>query len=692
MLTTSSAYKTAIAASSRQIKSRCAIAYTYPFIHSIISSVSTTTEHADSDKNKVYEGLGLGNYYNAGKYRGFKNNLACNSSGVYGTSEFEIAVIFNANQTISHTEVVGDLQGEITVNNLAVNGGFEDGLTGWTYGYTTPVVTGGIAKFTATARFGKMVRNEIFVVGHKYAFVARVKANSTDVLLGNDWGSTAHSGSGNFEILSFVATADATSMHAEVIDFRSSGWAEIEVDYIMVIDITDDIGTDYFLNLKYKAMDYFSMPQVIQKYETAVDYQILVKNSAGTVLKTITVTNNYLLKNIHDYTAVSSVNRINLLITKYSRASTSAKIASFTPRTVVNYNGNQIMTIEVNEEIETEQGTVFGTAIAKQCSIVFNNIEGDFNSIDKLAQRAFYPEIGATLADGTIEYEPMGTYYTDEWRFDDDKLTLNVSGLDVIGVLGGKPFDHIGIDAYMLMLAGYIIDYLNFIVDYAAVGYSVENKVDNVLLENKQNWGYDESISRLSTREILTQLMQVAFYWDGPRITPDPVGIGYLISNKHNNKIIAYYKITENRTGYYSSKKDIVADNYFKIRTARNDAMLVNSVRIIALTNQGTEATIPDRIANDGEYQYTLRDNVFLPNATPTGHITDLFPFMYRAQQTETRIEWQGDPSIELGDDMSITDITATKKYKGYCIGNQYKFDGGLRVITRMKTLETEAL
>jgi hypothetical protein len=65
---------------------------------------------------------------------------------------------------------------------------------------------------------------------------------------------------------------------------------------------------------------------------------------------------------------------------------------------------------------------------------------------------------------------------------------------------------------------------------------------------------------------------------------------------------------------------------------------------------------------------------------------------LFQAKQTETRIEWQGDPSIELGDDMSITDITATKKYKGYCIGNQYKFDGGLRVITRMKTLETEAL
>jgi hypothetical protein len=462
---------------------------------------------------------------------------------------------------------------------------------------------------------------------------------------------------------------------------------------MMCIDITDDIGSDLFLNLKYKALDYFSMPQTVQIYETPVDYTIKYLNASDTAVAITTVTNNYELKKVNAVsTALTTIRKVRLDVTKWSRASVSAKISGFSPRTVVNYDGNQIMSIEVNEEIETEQGTVFGTAIAKQCGVVFNNIEGDFDSIDKLAQRAFYPEIGATLADGTIEYEPMGTYYTDEWRFDDDKLTLNVSGLDIIGVLGGKPFDHTGIDAYMLMLPGYTIDYLNFIVGYAAVGYTVENKLDNVLLDNKQNWGYDTTISRLSTREILTQLMQLAFYWDGFRIAPDTTSIGYLISSKHNNKIVAYYKVTENKTGYYSSKTDIVADNYFKIKTARNDAMFVNYLRVIAINNTGTEATIPDRIAIDGEYQYTLRDNVFLPDAAPTGHITDLFPFMYRAQQTETRIEWQGDPSIELGDDMSITDITATKKYKGYCIGNQCKFDGGLRVITRMKTLETEAL
>jgi hypothetical protein len=587
-------------------------------------------------------------------------------------------------------ELVGDLQGEITVENLVVNGGFEDDLTGWTYVDTTPTVTLGIAAFTATARYGKMRRVETFVVGHKYVFIARVKANSSDVIFANDWGITAHSGSGNFETLSFIGTADATSKHIEILDYRTGSWSQIEVDYVMAIDITDDIGSDLFLNLKYKAMDYFSMPQTVQIYETPVDYTIKYLNSADSVLATTTVTNNYELKKVNAVsTALTTIRKVRLDVTKWSRASVSAKISGFSPRTVVNYDGNQIMTIEVNEEIETEQGTVFGTAIAKQCSIVFNNIEGDFDLIDKLAQRAFYPEIGATLADGTIEYEPMGTYYTDEWRFDDDRLTLNVSGLDIIGVLGGKPFDHINIAT---VDGGYTIDYLEYILNYAAVGYSVENKLDNVLLDNKQNWGYDTTISRLTTREILTQLMQLAFYWDGFRTSPDPASIGYLISNKHNNKIIVYYKVTENKTGYYSSKTDIVADNYFKIKTARNDAMFVNSLRVIAITNQGTEATIPDKIAIDGEYQYTLRDNVFLPNAAPTGHVTDLFPFMYLAQQTETRIEWQGDPSIELGDDMSITDITATKKYKGYCIGNQYKFDGGLRVTTRMKTLETEAL
>lgn len=693
MLITSAAYKTAIAASSRQIKDRCAVAYTYPFIHAKISSVASSTEHAESWRFKVVEGLGLGDYYNEGYYRGFKNNAASDASAVYATNACYLQVNYIANEILTRMELVGDLQGYIEVSNLVDNGGFEDGLTNWTYVDTTPTVTLGIAAFTATARYGKMRRVETFVVGHKYVFIARVKANSSDVIFANDWGITAHSGSGNFETLSFIGTADATSKHIEILDYRTGSWSQIEVDYMMAIDITDEIGTDLFLNLKYKAMDYFTMPQTVQKYETPVDYTITYMNSSNTAVAITTVTNNYELKKINAVsTALTTIRKVRLDVTKWSRASVSAKISSFSPRTVVNYDGEQILSIEVNEEIETEQGTVFGTAIAKQCEVAFSNIEGDFDGVEPLLQRAFYPEIGSVLSDGTIEYEPMGTYYTDQWLFNDDKTQVNISGLDIIGVLGNKPFDHIGLDAYMLSRSGYTIDWLEFIVDSASVGYSVENKFDNVLLDNKDNWGYDTTISTLSTREILTQLMQLAFYWDGFRYAPDTSSIGYLISSKYNNKLIVYYKVSENKTGYYSSKADIIADNYFKIKTARNDAMLVNSIRIIAITNQGVEENIADRVAIEGEFQYTLRNNVFLPSAVPTSDVAEIFLSLYKAQQTETRIEWQGDPSIELGDDMSITDIAGTKKYKGYCIGNQIKFDGGLRVITRMKTLETEAL
>jgi hypothetical protein len=55
MITTTAEFQTAISASSRQIKARCAVAYTYPFIRNNIASVSTTTAHADSDAKRLTE-------------------------------------------------------------------------------------------------------------------------------------------------------------------------------------------------------------------------------------------------------------------------------------------------------------------------------------------------------------------------------------------------------------------------------------------------------------------------------------------------------------------------------------------------------------------------------------------------------------------------------------------------------------
>jgi hypothetical protein len=695
MLTTSSAYKTAIAASSRQIKSRCAIAYTYPFIHAKISSVASSTEHADSDRAKVVEGLGLGDYYNAGKYRGFKNNAASDSDAAYATNACYLQVNYIANEILTRMELVGDLQGEITVTNLAVNGGFEDGVLAPFTCDRTATITDGIASFTATSQYDSLNYAQPGVDGAKYAYIAKVKTSAPSIRLANNWGGMSHTGGGDWEMLSFVGTLSAsTDAGVEIIDLDASTHGLVEVDYIMIIPLTDEIGTDYFLNLKYKAMDYFSVPQTVQIYETPVDYTIKYLNSADGVIATTTVTDNYELKKINAVsTALTTIRKVRLDVTKWSRASVSAKISGFSPRTVVNYDGNQIMTIEVNEEIETEQGTVFGTAIAKQCSIVFNNIEGDFDSIDKLAQRAFYPEIGSVLADGTIEYEPMGTYYTDEWRFDDDRLTLNVSGLDIIGVLANREYTSTLTDATVYTAT----QAFQNVLTVTNVGHTVSAELEDVIVtEYSLIYYYTDAFKGLTLRDVLTQIMVLSgSQWEHSE-SINGGGIGYAVSSKYNNSIAIKYKMSEilssEYVGDFTPVTEITADNYFKIKNNRNDLMMVNTIKIVAKDNTEYTTNVSARVATEGEVSYTIGNLSLIVDYIKAVLLGLHFLFLYQAQQTETRIEWQGDPSIELGDDMSITDITATKKYKGYCIGNQYKFDGGLRVITRMKTLETEAL
>jgi hypothetical protein len=686
MLTTSSAYKTAISASSRQIKSRCAIAYTYPFIHAKISGVASSTEHADSDRAKVVEGLGLGDYYNAGKYRGFKNNAASDANAAYATNACYLQVNYIANEILTRMELVGDLQGEITVTNLAVNGGFEDGVLAPFTCDRTATITGGIASFTTTSQNDSLNYPLVGVDGAKYAYIAKVKTSAPSIRFANNWGGMLHTGGGAWEILSFIGTlSGSTDAGVEIIDLDASTHGLVEVDYIMIIPVSDDIGTDYFLNLKYKAMDYFSMPQVIQKYETPVDYTIKYLNSADSLLATTTVTNNYELKKINAVsTALTTIRKVRLDVTKWSRASVSAKISGFSPRTVVNYDGNQIMTIEVNEEIETEQGSILGTAIAKRCDITFNNIEGDFDGVNTISNRVLYPEIGAVLADGTVEYEPMGTYYTEEWDFSDDRLTLNVSGLDILGYMESLKYTA---SFPIASTAYYGEDLVSAIITNANVGYSLEIKnsasmgVKVFLNTTVPVWG------NVSLRQVLSWAAEIVM---GYNLTV--FGCGYIQSSKYKNTIELNYRLSEAVS--FSAVRTISADNYFKIKNKTMREISPNTYYIQSMDGNETVSLDTARIAVEGTVSNTLcKGNAIIQTSGYEGTIVEVtVNNLIKNQGDRLKLEWQGDTSLELCDETTATSIDGLTGYNGYMVSNQIKFDGGLRQISTFKILETEAL
>ena len=112
---------------------------------------------------------------------------------------------------------------------------------GFSYNANTTDIslTNGIAKFTATARYGGFSSPLVVTIGVEYYVFANIKVSSTPDIVGlNTPLPTRHSGSDNFELISNVFTA-TDNRRISVLDIRTSGFTPIEVDYMGAINITD---------------------------------------------------------------------------------------------------------------------------------------------------------------------------------------------------------------------------------------------------------------------------------------------------------------------------------------------------------------------------------------------------------------------------------------------------------------------
>lgn len=132
------------------------------------------------------------------------------------------------------------------ISNIIINGNFVNGTANWsTDKLTSFAVTNKEASFVASAQSGNIYQAPIggSIVGNKYYIVAEVQTLSSSVSLGFGTYSVAHTGSGNYEKITFQYTAVGTGHAVNVKDNRTSGWDTVKVKNVMVIDLTTEFGT-----------------------------------------------------------------------------------------------------------------------------------------------------------------------------------------------------------------------------------------------------------------------------------------------------------------------------------------------------------------------------------------------------------------------------------------------------------------
>lgn len=152
--------------------------------------------------------------------------------------------------TFSHENLISN-------SHLLIDSDSDNIPDGFAYEKATDIsLTNGIAKFTATGQNGQLKVYNIpsINIGDLVYQFCRVKTNRSNITLGGIVKGYHLPSSNDFIFSSFVGISVARSCN--ILDYNTSGWTPIEVDYMGAINITDLVNRGILpsglTNLQYK--------------------------------------------------------------------------------------------------------------------------------------------------------------------------------------------------------------------------------------------------------------------------------------------------------------------------------------------------------------------------------------------------------------------------------------------------------
>lgn len=174
--------------------------------------------------------------------------------------------------------------------------------------------------------------------------------------------------------------------------------------------------------------------------EFPVDFTVAIYSGA-TLLYTETVVGNTSLRYQKDIStsAIYSATSLELEISKWSTGWKVVKISEFLPSIISVYDGDDIVSFDILEEMEYSNGSLpIGNISANSLELKLQNIDDDFYSENDLSalhhlikpNRKIQVEVGLDLYGTGIEYIPLGTYFSGDWVTSDRSAVASTTALD----------------------------------------------------------------------------------------------------------------------------------------------------------------------------------------------------------------------------------------------------------------------
>lgn len=161
----------------------------------------------------------------------------------------------------------------------------------------------------------------------------------------------------------------------------------------------------------------------------AVDFTLEYKLN-DTVVETKEITGNT-ESQLKVYTNQSDITSIKITITKWSKGNAVVKLLKFFDMLAETYIGSDLQSFEVNEEMGSIDANYNLSSDTMTVSIYNKERKFNVGYLKNLLilDRKVKPYIGIEK-DGTIEYTSLGTFYSDEWKVDQDGQWVKCTAVD----------------------------------------------------------------------------------------------------------------------------------------------------------------------------------------------------------------------------------------------------------------------
>jgi hypothetical protein len=177
--------------------------------------------------------------------------------------------------------------------------------------------------------------------------------------------------------------------------------------------------------------------------EYAEDFDVIFYDATLTEIDRVAVTGNTGLKYVATIPTLNSIYEMHLLIRKWSHVNRQAKVAEFFTSISELYEGDDIISLSVDENRELSGKLPVGTTASGKCVVkLFNRFRVfDYdNTASKLynvvrAGARISPEIG----DGTT-WISLGVFFAREWDIPKRDTVVTVSALDHMSMLGESEY------------------------------------------------------------------------------------------------------------------------------------------------------------------------------------------------------------------------------------------------------------